>query len=203
MPLDQPQAPSKSLAGLVEAVRERLLALRGDDLCNYVGSELLSVNRVLARLQSEGLARGPLFCEWGSGLGGVCGVAALNGFSAFGIEIERELVDAARSLASDLGLDMVFAEGTFLLSGDEDLTVATEHMRLVFDHHAWNELGLAPGDCDVVFAYPWPGEEACMDAVFSRHASPGALLSTFHDWDHVLVQRKLAGEEKLQSLGWM
>ena len=55
----------------------------------------------------------------------------------------------------------------------------------------------------MVFAYPWPGEEACLDGVFARHASPGALLSTFHDWDHVLVQRKLADEDELQSLGWM
>jgi hypothetical protein len=202
MPLDEIQAPGDALAGLVEAVRERLLALRGD-LGDYVGSELWAVNRVLARIQAEGLTRGPLFCEWGSGLGGVCGVAALNGFSSFGIEIQRELVDSARSLATDLELAMVFAEGTFLLPGDEDLAVATAHTRLAFDRHAWNELGLAPEQCDVVFAYPWPGEEACLDGVFARHASPGALLSTFHDWDHVLVQRKLAGDEKLQSLGWM
>jgi len=204
MPLDVPRAPGDVLlVGLMEAVRERFLALHGDDLADYVGSELLAVNRVLARIQAEGLARGPLFCDWGSGLGGVCGVAALNGFSPFGIEIQRELVDSARSLAKGLGLAMVFAEGTFLLPGDEDLTTGMAHTRPTFDRHAWNELGLAPEDCDVVFAYPWPGEEACLDGVFARHASPGALLSTFHDWDHVLVQRKLADGEKLQSLGWM
>jgi hypothetical protein len=203
MLLDEPKAPGNALASLVEAVRVSLSELRGDDLADYVGSELLAVNRVLARIQAEGLARGPLFCEWGSGLGGVCGVAALNGFSSFGIEIQPELVDSARVLAKDLELAMIFAEGTFLLPGDEDLTAATAHTRLAFDRDAWNELGLAPEDCDVVFAYPWPGEEACLDGVFARHASPGALLSTFHDWDHVLVQRKLAGDENLQSLGWM
>ena len=203
MPLDEMQAPGAVLAGLVEAVHQRSSALRGDDLGDYVGSELLAVNRVLARVQAEGLARGPLFCEWGSGLGGACGVAVLNGFSSFGIEIQRELVDSARSLAKDLELAMVFAEGTFLLPGDEDLAFAMKHTRPAFDRHAWDELGLAPGECDVVFAYPWPGEEACVDDVFARHASPGALLSTFHDWDRVLVQRKLAGNEKLLPLGWM
>jgi hypothetical protein len=203
MPIEELAAPGSALAGLVEAQRVSSLALRGDGLADYVGSELLAVNRVLARIQAEGLARGPLFCEWGSGLGGVCGVAALNGFSPFGIEIQPELVDSARLLAKDLDLAMVFAEGTFLLPGDEDLAGETAHTRLTFDHDAWNELGLAPADCDVVFAYPWPGEEACLDGVFARHASPGALLATFHDWDHVLVQRKLAGEDGLQSLGWM
>ena len=146
MPLDEPQSPGNALAGIVEAVRERSLALSGDDLADYVGSELLAVNRVLARIQAEGIAPGPLFCEWGSGLGGVCGVAALNGFSPFGIEIQRELVDSARSLANDLDLAMVFAEGTFLLPGDEDLVAATAHTRLAFDHHAWSELGLEPED---------------------------------------------------------
>jgi hypothetical protein len=47
-----------------------------------------------------------------------------------------------------------------------------------------------------------PGE-AFVDGVFVRHASLGALLLTFHDLDHVLVQRKLAHNEELLPLGWM
>jgi hypothetical protein len=203
MILDDMQASGGALAHLVEEVRERLLALPGDDRGGYVGSELPAVNRVLARIQAEGLAHGPMFCEWGSGLGGVCGVAALNGFSALGIEIQGELVDSARSIAKDLDLPTVFAEGTFLLPGDEDLAGATAHTRLAFDCDAWDELDLAPEDCNVVFAYPWPGEEAFVDGVFARHASPGALLLTFHDWGRVLVQRKLADGGELTPLGWM
>ena len=213
MPLDDMQASGDALAQLVEEVRERVLALPGDDRGGYVGSELPAVNRVLARIRAEGLAQGPLFCEWGSGLGGVCGVAALNGFSPLGIEIQGELVDSARSIAKDLDLPMVFAEGTFLLPGDEDLAVATGHMRLIFDSHAWEELGLVPEDCNVVFAYPWPGEEAFVDGIFARHASRGALLLTFHDKDRVLVQRKVVDSREpdnrefdnreLMPLGWM
>ena len=203
MPLCNIQASGDALAGLVEGVRKRLLALHGDDRGGYVGSELPAVNRVLARIQAEGLAQGPLFCEWGSGLGGVCGVAALNGFSSVGIEIQGELVDSARSIAKDLDLPVVFAEGTFLLPGDEDLAIAATHTRLAFDCHAWDELDLAPEDCNVVFAYPWPGEETFVDGLFARHASPGALLLTFHDWDRVFVQRKLADNGKLLPLAWM
>jgi hypothetical protein len=203
MPVDDVQASGEALARLVEAVRERVLALPGDDRGDYVGSALSAVNRVLDRIQAEGLASGPLFCEWGSGVGGVCAVAALNGFTPLGIEIQCELVEAARSMAKELEFPMVFAEGTFLLPGDEDLAAVTSHMRLSFDCHAWDALGVGPDDCDVVFAYPWPGEEACVDGVFGRHAAPGALLLTFHDWDHVLVQRKLADNDKLLPLGWM
>jgi hypothetical protein len=189
--------------GLVEEVKTRLLAVRAADRVGYVGSELAAVNRVLARIQAEGLAEGRVFCEWGSGLGGVCGVAAHNGFSPFGIEIQSELVNSARSMAKSLDLPTVFAVGTFLLPGDEDLAVATAKTQLAFDCHAWDELGLAPEDCHVIFAYPWPGEEAFVDAVFARHASPGALLLTFHDWNRVFVQRKLVDNEKLLPLGWM
>ena len=203
MPVHDMRASGGALAALRAEVWKRLLALPGDDRGGYVGSELTAVDRVLSRIQAEGLARGPLFCEWGSGLGGVCGVAALHGFSALGIEIQGELVDSARLLAESLDLPTIFAEGTFLLPGDEDLAVGTAHTRLAFDAHAWDELDVAPEDCDVVFAYPWPGEEACVDGLFARHASPGALLLTFHDWDYLLVQRKLADQEELLTLGWM
>jgi hypothetical protein len=203
MPVPETRPQSEALVGLVREVHERLLALHGDDRGGYVGSELPAVNRVLARIRSEGLAAGSQFCEWGSGLGGVSGVAALNGFASVGIEIQRDLVDSARSLAKKLDLAMVFAQGTFLLPGDEDLIAETTHTRPIFDRRAWDELDLTAADCDVVFAYPWPGEEACIDGVFARHASPGALLLTFHDWDHVLVQRKLGDDRELHPLGWM
>ncbi len=203
MTVDYLKASDEAIAQLEEEVRRRVLALSSGDRGTYVGSGLGAVNRALVRIRAEGLAPGPLFCEWGSGVGGVCAVAALNGFSPVGIEIQGELIDAARSMAKDLALPTVFAEGTFLLPGDEALAADTTHTHCTFEHDAWDALGVAPGDCDIVFAYPWPGEEACVDGVFARHASSGALLLTFHDRDRVLLQRKLPDSEKLQSLGWM
>ena len=193
-----------ALASLAEAVHERLQALPGDDRGGYVGSALPALNRVLARIQSEGLAEGPLFCDWGSGLGEVCATAALNGFSPVGIEIQGELDDSARLLAASLGLPSIFAKGTYLQPGDEDLARCTGgHTRLEFNSSAWDELELAPADCHVVFGYPWPNEEAFLEDVFMRHASPGTLLVTFHDSDYVLVQRKIVDSKELITLGWM
>ena len=170
----------------------------------FVGSELLTVDRALSRVQAEGLAPGPVFCDWGSGLGGVCGVAALNGFEAAGIEIERVLVDSARVLAESMDLPLSFGEGSFLLPGDQDLIDAgTLHTTLAFDSRAWDELDLLPADCDVIFSYPWPGEEVIVDRAFARHASAGAMLMTYHDFDRILVQRKLLDRENLQTVGWM
>jgi hypothetical protein len=204
MPDEIQHQPGDAVACLVEAVGERLLTFPQAEDRGFVGSDLVALDRVMSRIQAEGLAPGLVFCEWGSGLGGGCGVAALNGFKAFGIEIQRELVEAARSLAEERALEMCFAAGTFLLPGDQDLTRhPTSHTRLSFNDRAWSELNLAPGDCDVVFAYPWPSEEIVVDAVFARHASPDALLVTFHDHDRVFVQRKVAGQQKLLTLGWM
>jgi hypothetical protein len=204
MPANDTNSADRALALLVEEVRKRTSLLTGGDRDAFVGSELLTVNRALSRIQAEGLARGPVFCEWGSGLGGVCGVAALNGFTPLGIEIQREFVDSARELAKNLNLAMVFAEGTFLFPGDEDLvSTATLHMVQTFDSRAWDEMDLAPADCDVVFAYPWPGEEDIVDGAFARHASPDALLLTFHDFDLVLLQQQRSDQQGLRTLGWL
>ncbi len=204
MPANDSNAAGSALALLVEQVGKRRSLLTDSERGAFVGSELPAVDRALSRIQAEGLARGPVFCEWGSGLGGACGAAALNGFTPFGIEIQRDFVESARALAENLNLAMVFAEGTFLLPGDEDLTdPATLHTGLVFDRRAWDELDLAPADCDVVFAYPWPGEESIVDGAFARHASPGALLLTFHDFDKVLVQQKRNDQQGLRTLGWL
>ena len=40
-----------------------------------------------------------------------------------------------------------------------------------------------PASFDVVFAYPWPDEEAVVAALFERHSSPGAILATYHGGD--------------------
>lgn len=192
------------LAHLVEQIDLRLHGLSSGERGAFVGSDLSAVDRVLGAIRAKDLASGPIFCEWGSGLGGVCGVASLNGFNPHGIEIQEHLVHAARSLATQLHLSMVFAAGTFLLPGDEDLAgTADSNTHLSFGNDAWEEIDVTPGECDLVFAYPWPGEESFVDNVFSRHASPDSLLLTFHDFDHVLVQRKFAGEVELVPLGWM
>ena len=41
------------------------------------------------------------------------------------------------------------------------------------------QLDLRPADCDVVFSYPWPGDEDLVERIFAARASNGALLLTF------------------------
>ncbi|MCP5067966.1 MAG: hypothetical protein GY946_15500, partial [bacterium] len=96
---DDTNAADGALALLIEEVGKRTSLLSDVERGDFVGSELTTVDRALSRIQAECLARGPVFCEWGSGLGGVCGVAALNGFTPLGIEIQKDLVESARALA--------------------------------------------------------------------------------------------------------
>lgn len=169
----------------------------------FVASDLLAVQRVLERIVKERLLAGPVFCELGSGLGGATLLAAEIGLAAHGIEIQAELVESARSLARDCGLTARFAQGSFLLPGDEDLLPGAGHTCAQTHGDAWGQLGLTPAACHVVFAYPWPGEEHLFDDLMLRHAGADALLVTFHDQDRVLVQRRVPGEAELVPLGWM
>ncbi|MCK6459507.1 MAG: hypothetical protein L6Q95_06390 [Planctomycetes bacterium] len=52
-------------------------------------------------------------------------------------------------------------------------------------------LGAAPQDFDLVFAYPWPGEEEVIEGLFERYAGDSALLLTFHGLDGLRLRRKV------------
>src|SRR5436309_15121193 len=62
----------------------------------FVPSDFAGAYGVLQALAAANLAPGNRFCEWGSGFGVVACLAAMLDFDAYGIEVEAELVDAAR-----------------------------------------------------------------------------------------------------------
>jgi hypothetical protein len=55
---------------------------------------------------------------------------------------------------------------------------------------AYEDLGLEPDDFDLIFAYPWPGEEQVIFDLFADCAATGALLLTYHGLEGVRLQRK-------------
>ena len=54
----------------------------------------------------------------------------------------------------------------------------------------YDELDLEPDDFDVIFAYPWPGDEELIDSLFEKFAATGALLLTYHGINEMRLQRK-------------
>jgi len=158
----------------------------------FVPSDHAGAYRVLRALAESGAAPGSLFCEWGSGFGVVACLAALLDFDAHGIEIEADLVEAARALAGDFDLPVEMVCGSFIpagsevrLSGEAAFSWLTTSAGRTDD-----ETGLGPADFDVIFAFPWPDEEQVIATLFDRHASPGTVLVTYHEVQAFRVRRK-------------
>lgn len=158
----------------------------------FVPSDYAGAFTVLRAVAAAGLSRGPRFCEWGSGFGVVTCLAAMLDFEACGIEIEAELVEQARQLADDFGVPAEFAHGSFVPRGAERRVHAsgTYAWLMTEGDYAYDDLGLDPRDMDLVFAYPWPDEEAVTGDLFDRYAGDGALLVTYHGGDEFRLRRK-------------
>jgi SAM-dependent methyltransferase len=164
-----------------------------DPIPGFVPSDFEAVARVLLGVRKAWLAPGDLFLEWGSGFGVVALLASRLGFRAHGIEIQQDLVHASETLASELGADVSFHAGSFLPEGAEDrVPPMGEFAWLDTDaESAYEAMGLDPEDFDVIFAYPWPGEEEVVLELFDRYAARGALLVTYRGRDAVHVHRKV------------
>lgn len=146
--------------------------------------------RCLHTLADQGIAKGNLFCEWGSGFGVVSCLAALLGFEAVGIEINRPLVDAARRLADDFNIPASFIHGSFIPPG-ETIDSGGGFSWLETARIGAN-MQVGPEDFDVIFAYPWPAEEAATEALFERRAAHGALLLCCRGGADFRLRRKIA-----------
>ena len=109
----------------------------------FVTSSHSIVYRVL-----DALPRGT-FCEWGSGMGVITGIAALLGFEATGIELNPELASASRELLAEYGLDATILTGDYL-----------EIER----------------SAEVYFVYCWPGQMMNVEARFLASAPASAKL---------------------------
>ncbi len=164
----------------------------------FVPSDFVTVYRSLRAITEANLASGTSLCEWGSGFGVVASLAAMLEFKVCGIEIEGVLVDASRRLADDFGLPVEFVHGSLVPSGAEAYVEEAyadnnaESLSLVTDaDDAYDELGLNLDDFDVVFAYPWPGEERLIENLFEKYAAEGTLLLMYNQYNSVRLRRKV------------
>jgi hypothetical protein len=158
----------------------------------FVPSDLELTWRTLDAIAQSGIAPGRAFCEWGCGFGAIAGLATFAGFDAAGIEIERDLVDEAKRLAADFALKIDLVHGNFVPAGAGTLADCDGNFTWLSeagpDGHS--ALELEPDDFDLVFAFPWPGEEEVIFRLFDAFAAPEALLLTFHGREGLRVDRK-------------
>lgn len=201
MPLDALgfDPPAVSLPPAVEALLAdadaRIDELRRrdrDGMGSFVPADYALVHAGLAAVRGERLAPGDALVEWGSGVGVAACLASTLGFDAAGIEAEAALVEEAEHLAAAHGLAVPFAHGSFVPPEHDGLAdvaddLATLAIGLADGH---DELGVDPADAAIVYAYPWPGEEAVVEAVFEASAAAGALLLTYRSTGDLVLQRK-------------
>jgi SAM-dependent methyltransferase len=158
----------------------------------FVPSDARQVYAALAALRRLEPG-GRRFCEWGSGFGTVALLAAQLGWQAFGIERDPALVAAALARAAASDLPATFVCGSFVPADWaaaerwSDLDTRT----VLGEADAYDELELDVDDFDVVFVYPWPGEEELHLRLFHRTADVGAVLLVYGAEEGVRAWRKL------------
>lgn len=164
-----------------------------DPMPGFINSDFDTAWRTLDAVR-ENLRPGDAFCEWGCGLGVVAALASMAGFDAYGIEIESRLVDAGLEFLDDQEIAVELVVGSFLphgstetddLTGDGDLGMRDGGIP------GYEEMGMAIDDFDVIYIFPWPGEERAATRLFDRHAAVGALLIVNHGMDGMSVYRKV------------
>lgn len=158
----------------------------------FVASDYELVYQALEWIGQSRLAAGGRFLEWGCGFAVVCALAAKLGWDAFGIEAEADLITEGRRTIEDWKQPVELVQGNFLPADAESL--ADDPTLPSLGHplpSAYDELGLEIGDFDLIFAYPWPGEEEFFTDVFARHAANGALLFQFRGPYDLWLWRKV------------
>ena len=134
-------------------------------------------NRVEERLLSL-RQPGIRFLEWGSATGVITIMADMLGFEAYGIELDAELVDIARDLARRFDSSARFAAGSFLPAGYEWQSETGDRRLGTIGEGVpgYTELQRPLEDFDLVFGYPWGGEEPVMRDVMRRYGGRTARL---------------------------
>jgi hypothetical protein len=155
--------------------------VRQDHWHPYVAADYDDVRDTLATLRAPGCR----FLEWGSATGVITIMADLMGFDACGIELDASLVRVARELAVRADSKARFAAGSFIPLGwtwkpsGGDARIGT----IGEGPSGYLELGRSMSDFDVVYAFPWSGEEAMMLDLFRSYGSPDARL-LLHTSEH-------------------
>jgi hypothetical protein len=181
--------PSPPVHGVDAELRARLTAVMADGreiwrrfdqdvrqrgFHPFVPADYEQVLHALAALRAPGLR----FLEWGSATGVITILADLLGFEAYGIELDPRLVDAARALAARHGSGARFVAGSLFPAGYEYRPPSGDGRTGTLERGepAYPRLGLSLADFDVVYGYPWDGEEPVMHDLMRRHGAPGARL---------------------------
>jgi hypothetical protein len=158
-----------------EMWRQFDVEVRAQDWHPFVPADYERVLQTLLELRAPGLR----FLEWGSAMGVIAIMADLLGFEAYGIELDPQLVEMARGLAERYGSGARFVAGSFVPAGYrwKSRTGDDRIGTIGYGQSGYPELRHPLEDFDIVYAYPWSGEEPMMlDLMRSYGASDARLV---------------------------
>jgi hypothetical protein len=157
-----------------EMWRQFDVEVRANDWHPFVPADYERVLQTLLELRAPGLR----FLEWGSAMGVIAIMADLLGFEAYGIELDPKLVEMARGLAERYGSDAKFVAGSFVPSGYrwKSRTGDDRIGTIGYGQSGYPELKHPLDDFDIVYAYPWSGEEPMMLDLMASYGDRGARL---------------------------
>lgn len=140
----------------------------------FVAADYEQVLGALLKLR----APGQRFVEWGSATGVITIMASLLGFDAYGIELDPSLGRIARELAARFHSSAVFVDGSFIPTGYRwrPATGDGRSGTIGDGPSAYPIIGHPLEDFDVVYAYPWGGEEPMMLDLMRAYGRRGGLL---------------------------
>lgn len=148
--------------------------IRSHEWHPFVAADYGRVVDTLIALRRPGLR----FLEWGSATGVITIAADLIGYEAYGIELDAGLVDLARDLAARFDSSATFAAASFLPAGyrwrarngdGRTGTIGTGDSGYPILQHPLE-------DFDVVYGFPWPGEEPMMHDLMRHFGGQDARL---------------------------
>jgi hypothetical protein len=145
----------------------------------FIPANYHTVLRDLEKLRAPGLR----FLEWGSATGIITIMADMLGYEAYGMELDAQLVSIARNLAQRHHSAARFVVGSFVPAGYRSpLKDGEGRTGTIGDGpSAYIELGMALDDFDLVYAYPWRGEERALIDIMRQYGRPGARLMLYGD----------------------
>ena len=188
-------AHSKSAARLIDTASQRITEFtRSQDALteNFVPCDFHLLDQALTWIEQNHLLTGRRFCELGSGFGVAALLASMHGMESVGIEIESVLVEQSNVLADDFGLAADFYCGSFVprdIAGILELSREVERIE-THEGDVYEEIGLGLNDFDLLFAFPWPGNQHFFDAVFQAGAADNSLLLSYHGRNGMRLVRK-------------
>jgi hypothetical protein len=180
--MTEPAVLDAALCARIDAVCEEGRAywhrfdaeVRQDRWHPFVAADYDNVRSALLSLR--GTSR--RFLEWGSATGVITIIADLMGFESCGIELDSSLVQVARDLAARSRSKARFVAGSFIPMGwvwkprGGDARPGT----IGQGPSGYLELGRTLSDFDVVYAFPWSGEEPMMLDLFRSYGHEDARL---------------------------